>query len=153
MVQIAYELYHTVLCNLVAIIFIRRLAMFCVEDAGKESLISIQFFEPSPGADLGSARRLVCGGAAGITSVFFTYPLDIVRTRLSIQSASFAVLSQANKAKLPGMWATMVTMYRTEGGVLALYRGIIPTVAGVAPYVGPPHCSATSNHYAHLSIR
>ena len=33
------------------------------------------------------------------------------------------------------MWATMVTMYKTEGGILALYRGIIPTVAGVAPYV------------------
>jgi hypothetical protein len=33
------------------------------------------------------------------------------------------------------MWATMITMYKTEGGVLALYRGIVPTVAGVAPYV------------------
>jgi len=29
----------------------------------------------------------------------------------------------------------MITMYKTEGGILALYRGIIPTVAGVAPYV------------------
>jgi len=29
----------------------------------------------------------------------------------------------------------LVIMYKTEGGVLALYRGIIPTVAGVAPYV------------------
>jgi solute carrier family 25 phosphate transporter 23/24/25/41 len=27
-------------------------------------------------------------------------------------------------------------MYKTEGGMSALYRGIIPTVAGVAPYVG-----------------
>lgn len=78
----------------------------------------------------------MCGGAAGITSVFATYPLDIVRTRLSIQSASFAALSDLNKAKLPGMWDTLVTMYKTEGGVFALYRGIIPTVAGVAPYVG-----------------
>lgn len=94
------------------------------------------FFEASPGADLSSIRRLVCGGAAGITSVVFTYPLDIVRTRLSIQSASFKVLSESQKAKLPGMWATLVTMYKTEGGFLALYRGIIPTVAGVAPYVG-----------------
>lgn len=33
------------------------------------------------------------------------------------------------------MWTTMVTMYKTEGGILALYRGIIPTIAGVAPYV------------------
>lgn len=96
-----------------------------------------QFFEPSPGADLSSPRRLVCGGAAGITSVVFTYPLDIVRTRLSIQSASFAALGQSPRTKLPGMWETMATMYKTEGGVLALYRGIVPTVAGVAPYVGP----------------
>ena len=35
------------------------------------------------------------------------------------------------------MWATMKTMYKTEGGFLALYRGILPTVAGVAPYVSP----------------
>jgi hypothetical protein len=33
------------------------------------------------------------------------------------------------------MWATMILMYRTEGGILALYRGIVPTVTGVAPYV------------------
>lgn len=29
----------------------------------------------------------------------------------------------------------MGLMYKNEGGILALYRGIIPTVAGVAPYV------------------
>lgn len=94
-----------------------------------------KFVETAPG-EMTPLRRLLCGGAAGITSVVCTYPLDIVRTRLSIQSASFAVLSNVNKAKLPGMWATMVNMYKTEGGMLALYRGIIPTVAGVAPYVG-----------------
>ncbi|KAI6779480.1 uncharacterized protein J7T54_001896 [Emericellopsis cladophorae] len=92
-------------------------------------------FESSPGADLAPLTRLVCGGAAGVTSVFFTYPLDIVRTRLSIQSASFTELGEKPQ-KLPGMWATLVRMYKTEGGVSALYRGIIPTVAGVAPYVG-----------------
>ncbi|KAL2071362.1 hypothetical protein VTL71DRAFT_12597 [Oculimacula yallundae] len=95
-----------------------------------------RFFEPSPGAELTSFNRLICGGSAGITSVFCTYPLDIVRTRLSIQSASFAALSQTQRDRLPGMWTTLVNMYKTEGGVLALYRGIIPTVAGVAPYVG-----------------
>ncbi|KAH7148967.1 solute carrier family 25 member 42 [Dactylonectria macrodidyma] len=93
------------------------------------------FFEGSPGADLSAFKRLVCGGIAGITSVFLTYPLDIVRTRLSIQSASFAELGDRPE-RLPGMWTTLVRMYKTEGGVSALYRGIIPTVAGVAPYVG-----------------
>ncbi|KAJ9223046.1 hypothetical protein DTO280E4_5644 [Paecilomyces variotii] len=95
-----------------------------------------KFFEPSPGAELTPIRRLVCGGIAGITSVTFTYPLDIVRTRLSIQSASFAALGKRSGEKLPGMFETMVRMYKMEGGFLALYRGIIPTVAGVAPYVG-----------------
>jgi len=82
-------------------------------------------------------RRLICGGMAGITSVTFTYPLDIVRTRLSIQSASFAALGNraTSEKQLPGMFRTMVLMYKNEGGFLALYRGITPTVAGVAPYV------------------
>ena len=93
------------------------------------------FFEPTPGADLDPIRRLICGGLAGITSVTFTYPLDIVRTRLSIQSASFAALGK-HEGKLPGMWQTMVNMYKHEGGMFGLYRGIVPTVAGVAPYVG-----------------
>ena len=33
------------------------------------------------------------------------------------------------------MWGNMVLMYKNEGGLLALYRGLIPTVMGVAPYV------------------
>lgn len=92
-------------------------------------------FESYPGAELSPIYRLACGGIAGITSVFCTYPLDIVRTRLSIQSASFAELGDKPE-KLLGMWGTLVRMYKTEGGVSALYRGIVPTVAGVAPYVG-----------------
>jgi solute carrier family 25 (mitochondrial phosphate transporter), member 23/24/25/41 len=94
-------------------------------------------FQTSPEGDMTPFTRLVCGGLAGITSVFLTYPLDIVRTRLSIQTASFAELG-ARPRKLPGMWSTLTAMYKTEGGISALYRGIIPTVAGVAPYV----CSA-----------
>jgi len=88
---------------------------------------------------MGSWRRLTCGALAGITSVTLTYPLDIVRTRLSIQSASFQELGEFKKGagkKLPGMFGLMVSMYKNEGGWTALYRGIIPTIAGVAPYVG-----------------
>ncbi|KAJ5473657.1 Mitochondrial carrier protein [Penicillium sp. IBT 31633x] len=95
-----------------------------------------QFVE-SPEGEMTPMRRLVCGGAAGITSVTITYPLDIVRTRLSIQSASFADLGTRDPGqKLPGMFTTMAMIYKNEGGTKALYRGIAPTVAGVAPYVG-----------------
>src|SRR5690606_6829903 len=62
--------------------------------------------------DLSTFRRLTAGALAGITSVVATYPLDIVRTRLSLQSASFAALGKPD-TKLPGMYATLVKMYQT----------------------------------------
>ncbi|KAJ5668810.1 hypothetical protein N7462_009880 [Penicillium macrosclerotiorum] len=98
---------------------------------------AVSQFVESPEGEMTPARRLLCGGVAGITSVTVTYPLDIVRTRLSIQSASFADLGKRDPSRsLPGMFTTMVMIYKNEGGIIALYRGIVPTVAGVAPYVG-----------------
>ncbi|KAG0280636.1 hypothetical protein BGZ95_009377 [Linnemannia exigua] len=84
--------------------------------------------------DLDTPRRLTAGALAGLTSVAFTYPLDIVRTRLSIQSAQVANTKEA-QAALPGIWKTMVLIYTKEGGVVGLYRGLGPTLTGVAPYV------------------
>ncbi|KAK4099990.1 mitochondrial carrier [Parathielavia hyrcaniae] len=112
-----------------------RIVPYSAVQFGSYNFYKRHFFERHPGDSLTPLSRLTCGGLAGITSVTFTYPLDIVRTRLSIQSASFAELGEKPK-KLPGMWQTMGMMYKTEGGVTALYRGIVPTVAGVAPYVG-----------------
>ncbi|KAG0077802.1 hypothetical protein BGZ93_003589, partial [Podila epicladia] len=84
--------------------------------------------------DLDTPRRLTAGALAGLTSVAFTYPLDIVRTRLSIQSAQVANTKEA-QAALPGIWKTMVLIYTNEGGIIGLYRGLGPTLTGVAPYV------------------
>lgn len=112
-----------------------RIVPYSAVQFGSYNFYKRNMFERHPGDSLTPLARLTCGGIAGVTSVTFTYPLDIVRTRLSIQSASFAELGDRPK-KLPGMWQTMTTMYKNEGGILALYRGIIPTVAGVAPYVG-----------------
>jgi len=104
-------------------------------------------FEDVPGDNLAGSplKRLMCGGLAGVTSVVSTYPLDIVRTRLSIQSASFADLGLVKGQKLPGMATTIVNMYKYEGGLGALYRGLVPTVAGVAPYVSQS-CVQRSMH-------
>ena len=38
--------------------------------------------------------------------------------------------------KMPGMWEMTLKVMREEGGVRGLYRGIMATAAGVAPYVG-----------------
>lgn len=50
------------------------------------------------------------------------------------------------------MWATLGRMYKTEGGFAALYRGMIPTVAGVAPYVSLPRDAVMVMEVAEGSI-
>lgn len=107
--------------------------------------------------ELNTPRRLLAGALAGITSVVCTYPLDIVRTRLSVQSANLNVAdslkaqsskpgpgiyvssknftTSSNTSKLPGIWGTLKIMYLKEGGLRALYQGLGPTLTGVAPYV------------------
>jgi solute carrier family 25 (mitochondrial phosphate transporter), member 23/24/25/41 len=91
---------------------------------------------PEGAEDLDIPLRLTAGAAAGMTSVLVTYPLDITRTRLSIQSSSLVLKPGEQPQKLPGMIPTLVKIWRTEGGFLALYRGLLPTLLGVAPYVG-----------------
>ncbi|EJD52615.1 mitochondrial carrier [Auricularia subglabra TFB-10046 SS5] len=140
-----------------------------------------KFFQRHRQSELDTPTRLLSGALAGITSVTTTYPLDLVRARLSIASASMAFktpmaeparpttvtvtastsssggLSTANALyhtsatssaaastvmqrpappKVPGMWEMTLKVMREEGGVRALYRGLVPTAAGVAPYVG-----------------
>lgn len=88
--------------------------------------------------ELDTARRLTAGALAGLVSVACTYPLDIVRTRLAVQSATLpgnASPTSTEKVKQPGIVRTMSAIYRTEGGIFGLYRGLWPTLLGVAPYV------------------
>lgn len=89
--------------------------------------------------------RLTAGALAGVCSVVATYPLDLVRSRLSIISASIGnsatmQTSGASAALLAqrelGVVGMTMKVFREEGGLRGLYRGIGPTAAGVAPYVG-----------------
>ncbi len=94
----------------------------------------------SPNAELTTGQRLLAGGIAGVVSVLATYPMDLVRTRLSIQTAqNLAKLKQskvnANIEKPPGFLQLFKIVYAKEGGLLGLYRGFYPTTLGVAPYV------------------
>ncbi|CAG8512224.1 9133_t:CDS:2, partial [Racocetra persica] len=46
-----------------------------------------------------------------------------------------ALAGKEGQKKLPGIASTMRIIYITEGGIMALYRGLAPTLLGVAPYV------------------
>jgi len=108
--------------------------------------------------ELDTPKRLASGALAGITSVCTTYPLDIVRARLSIATASIPITKSqsatANSTLKPSltnafhtsshaytpqeltMWGMAMKIVREEGGVRGLYRGLVATAFGVAPYVG-----------------
>ncbi|KAJ7925271.1 mitochondrial carrier domain-containing protein [Mycena leptocephala] len=119
-----------------------------------------KWFTAHGSKELDTPKRLASGALAGICSVCSTYPLDLVRARLSIATASIPV-SASSPAKLPpsnGAKFSLSSAYHTasssapaselsivgmtlkivreEGGVRGLYRGLVATAFGVAPYVG-----------------
>ena len=123
-------------------------------------LIFYQLFTMQGTRPLDTPTRLLSGALAGVTSVCTTYPLDLVRSRLSIASASLslpAAQGTSSNSSLPGgvrpalsyhtaasprsaatlgIWGMTLKVMREEGGVRGLYRGLVATAMGVAPYVG-----------------
>lgn len=84
-------------------------------------------------------QKLLAGGAAGGTAVILTYPLDLVRARLTFQIRGSQTSSIATGAstRLIGKSAivdTMVNAFKNEGGIRALYRGMAPTLIAMIPY-------------------
>ena len=77
--------------------------------------------------DLGTAQRLVAGAGAGIAACAITYPLDFIRARLTLQSGPNALYG--------GIVDGCRQVYRNEG-IRGFYRGLWPSVVGIAPYLG-----------------
>ena len=46
------------------------------------------------------------------------------------------LLLQVTETRYTGIVHTGVSIFRTEGGVIGLYRGLIPTLIGIIPYAG-----------------
>lgn len=105
---------------------------FAVFEKCKQLLVEIK---PAGSRQLTDVDRLLAGSVGGIASVLATYPLDLVRARITVQTASLKRLNKGKLVHAPGVWQTLRDVYKNEGGVRALYRGIVPTTYGVAPYV------------------
>jgi len=80
--------------------------------------------------------KLFAGSAAGINAVILTYPLDLVRARLAFVVDPVKSGPSSQAVKKPGVVSTIVSVYKTEGGVLGLYRGLTPTICHIIPYAG-----------------
>ncbi|EKM58741.1 uncharacterized protein PHACADRAFT_253239 [Phanerochaete carnosa HHB-10118-sp] len=95
-------------------------------------------------------RRFLAGALSGMTSVLFTYPLDLIRVRMAyhtrstnngrlskptfLQAAS-EVYREAPKAPSSSPSPTASTLF-TRFPVLKFYRGFTVTLTGMVPYAG-----------------
>jgi solute carrier family 25 phosphate transporter 23/24/25/41 len=69
--------------------------------------------------------RLAAGAVAGIIGMSATYPLDMVRGRLTVQTDN----------QYRGIMHAARLIIKQEG-LIALWRGWLPSVIGVIPYMG-----------------
>jgi solute carrier family 25 phosphate transporter 23/24/25/41 len=74
---------------------------------------------------LNTYGRLSAGALAGMTSTLATYPLDLVRCRLS---------AQHEVKKYTGIINAFKVILKEEG-FIGWYRGLVPSLIGIAPYV------------------
>lgn len=77
--------------------------------------------------DLSFIQMALAGMAAGLCQSIITYPLEVIRTRLT--------LSTEMGGKYKGMVDCAAQTVRHEG-LSGMYKGITPTLATAVPYVG-----------------
>ncbi|GMY35885.1 adenine nucleotide transporter BT1, chloroplastic/mitochondrial-like [Fagus crenata] len=77
---------------------------------------------------------LIAGAVAGVSSTLATYPLELLKTRLTVQRGVYKNLLDA-----------LVKIVQEEGPA-ELYRGLTPSIIGVIPY-------AATNYYAYDTLR
>lgn len=107
-------------------------------------------FIPSPEHET-PIRRFLSGSTAGVTSVFFTYPLEVIRVRLAFETrkdhkSGFTDICRRiyqesgfkSTRSVPAPVSTVSSISGTSiiGGLSNFYRGFIPTVLGMFPYAG-----------------
>lgn len=106
-----------------------------------------------------SLRRLLTGALAGATSVFFTYPLEVIRVRLAFETKkdsrsslssicrqiyheqpaappSAGVQGPAAVRAVSAATASTVDAVAPKSGLINFYRGFSPTILGMLPYAG-----------------
>ena len=80
--------------------------------------------------------RFICGATAGGTACFACYPLDLVRTRLTVLKTPSACASSSVYGNITSI---MYSIVKTEG-IMGLYRGVLISVCVTTPTFGISFC-------------
>jgi len=80
------------------------------------------------GSDASPMLKLICGGMTGMTASFLTYPLDFIRTIISVKVDGVSDIK-------PTILGTGKEVFMKDG-IRGLYRGLPATMYSIIPYVG-----------------
>ncbi|KAF9585123.1 hypothetical protein BGW38_003800 [Lunasporangiospora selenospora] len=83
-------------------------------------------------------KKLVAGSLAGVTSVLFTYPLDLIRVRLAYETTATPYTSLVKKIynEPAGQSRPRHASWLPEFRIANFYRGFFCSIAGMIPYAG-----------------
>lgn len=98
-------------------------------------------------------RRFAAGALAGVTSVFFTYPLEVIRVRLAFETKhtrtslaeicrkiyhEHALPKASSSSSVPAAVAATSSSHprAAHSGLTNFYRGFSTTLLGMVPYAG-----------------
>ncbi|CAD6334469.1 unnamed protein product [Miscanthus lutarioriparius] len=115
--------------NVIRVAPSKAIELFAFDTANK-------FLTPKSGEErkIPVPPSLVAGAFAGVSSTLCTYPLELIKTRLTIQRGVYDNFLDA-----------FVKIVRDEGPT-ELYRGLTPSLIGVVPY-------AATNYFAYDTLK
>ncbi|GAA0186925.1 mitochondrial carrier protein [Lithospermum erythrorhizon] len=117
------------LVNVIRVAPAKAIELFAYETVKKQ-------LTPRPGEEpiVRLPPSLVAGAFAGISSTLLTYPLELLKTRLTVQRGVYKNVVDA-----------FLRIVREEGPA-ELFRGLTPSLIGVIPY-------AATNYFAYDTLR
>ncbi|KAI4316312.1 hypothetical protein L6164_024303 [Bauhinia variegata] len=117
------------LVNVIRVAPSKAIELFAYDTVNKK-------LSPKPGEQpkIPIPASLIAGASAGVSSTILTYPLELVKTRLTIQRGVY-----------DGVLDAFLKIVREEGPA-ELYRGLAPSLIGVIPY-------AATNYFAYDTLR
>ncbi len=87
---------------------------------------SKQLLDPSDSRSLSALEMFLCGGAGGVAAHASCFPLEVLKTKIAGSPAgTYTSLAHC-----------VSTVYRTEGGLRAFYRGLTPVLLSTIPHAG-----------------
>ena len=112
-----------------------RGTQFLVFEFMKRRIVAGAFFFAAAGAPLNAFTRLFAGGVAGMAAAALVYPLEVIKTILTVYPDQCTGIGEAVEA-----------IFKIGGGVRGLYAGLLPTLVAMFRAPRPPPPPATRSY-------